>query len=323
MAILEPTAENRNLSLVALCGGVGGARLMRALDQLIPWAALTAVINVGDDETRYGVYVAADIDTVIYTLADIVGSRGWGIDGDATTIMNTLSRLGVDTTFHLGDRDFAHCLWRTQQLTEGSPLSVTASRLATALGVRPAVLPASDDPIATTVQIADGSWLGFQQYFVERAHRDEVRALRYDGADAAVAAPGVLDAIVEADAVIVAPSNPPLSIWPMLAIPNIRSAIEAHRCVIAVSPLFSGKALKGPAEQVLRSLGMGSGTDSILAAYDSLLDYLIVDSSDSADVTLSSTDVAITAVDTRLTPVGRAYDLIATIVRLAGDSDAT
>jgi LPPG:FO 2-phospho-L-lactate transferase len=323
MAILEPTAKNRNLSLVALCGGVGGARLMRALDELIPWAALTAVVNVGDDETRYGVHVAADIDTVLYTLADIVGPHGWGIDGDATTIMNTLSRLGVDTTFQLGDRDFAHCLWRTHQLAVGSPLSATTSRLAATLGVRPVVLPVSDDPIATAVQIADGSWLSFQQYFVERGHRDEVRALRYDGADTAVAAPGVLDAIAGADAVIVAPSNPPLSIWPMLAIPGIRSAVEVHRCVIAVSPLFSGKALKGPAEQVLLSLGMGSGTQSILAAYDSLVDYLIVDSSDSTDVALSSTDVTIEAADTRLTPVGRAHDLVTTIARLAGGSDAT
>ncbi len=322
MTILEPTANNRNLSLVALCGGVGGARLVRALDRLLPTASITAIVNVGDDEKRYGVHVAADIDTVLYTLSDIVGPHGWGIDGDTTTMMTTLNKLGVDTAFHLGDRDFAHCLWRTNRLSEGSSLSATTTHLATTLGVRPKVLPATDDPVATAVQIADGSWLTFQEYFVERGHRDEVRTLRYDGADVATAAPGVIDAIVNADAVIIAPSNPPLSIWPILAIPGIKHSLETHDRVIAVSPLFSGTALKGPARQVLESLGLGSGTASILAAYDALIDYLIIDDGDSADTQLSSARTVVEAVDTRLTPVDRAQDLVATITRLIGETNA-
>jgi LPPG:FO 2-phospho-L-lactate transferase len=323
VAILEPTANNRNLSLVALCGGVGGARLVRALDSLIPTAKTTAVVNIGDDESRYGVHVSADTDTVLYTLAGIMGPHGWGIDGDTTTIMTTLSRLGLDTTFQLGDQDFAHCLWRTIRLEQGMPLSATTAALALSLGIRPTILPATDDPIATSVQIADGSWLTFQEYFVERGHRDEVRSLRYEGADDAVAAPGVLEAIREADAVVIAPSNPPLSVWPILAVSSIRQAVEAHRRVIAVSPLFSGKALKGPAEHVLHSLGMGSGTQSILNAYDGLIDHLIVDTGDSADTLLSNPDVTVVAVDTRLDPVDRAQDLVAMIVGLSGGNDAT
>ncbi|VAV92114.1 Lactyl (2) diphospho-(5')guanosine:7,8-didemethyl-8-hydroxy-5-deazariboflavin 2-phospho-L-lactate transferase, partial [hydrothermal vent metagenome] len=159
-------------------------------------------------------------------------------------------------------------------------------------------------------------------YFVERGHRDEVRTLRYDGADVATAAPGVIDAIANADAVIIAPSNPPLSIWPILAIPGIRHSLETHDRVIAVSPLFSGTALKGPARQVLESLGLGSGTASILAAYDALIDYLIIDAGDSADTQLSNARTVVEAVDTRLTPVDRAQDLVATITRLIGETNA-
>lgn len=297
--------------------------MVRALDTLLPTAKITAVVNVGDDEMRYGVHVAADTDTVLYTLAGIVGPHGWGINGDTTTIMDTLSLLGLDTTFQLGDRDFAHCLWRTIKLEQGMPLSTTTAGLSRSLGVRPTILPATDDPIATSVQIADGSWLTFQEYFVERGHRDEVRSLRYEGADSAVAAPGVLDAIRLADAVIIAPSNPPLSVWPILAVSSVRQAVETHRRVIAVSPLFAGKALKGPAEQVLHSLGMGGGTRSILTAYEGLIDHLIVDTGDSADTLLSSADVTVASVDTRLDPVHRARDLVAMIQGLSGGNDAT
>ena len=310
MDILGPMADIRNLSLVALCGGVGGARLVNAVDKLLPTANLVAVVNVGDDEPRYGVHVAADLDTVLYTLAGVAGPHGWGIDGDTTTVMDTLSRLGVDTTFHIGDRDFAHCLWRSNQLAAGASLSSVTSKLASTLGVRPTVRPASDDVLSTWVQIDGITWISFQEYFVDRHHRDRVTALDFRGAADASPAPGVLDSISRADAIVIAPSNPPLSIWPMLAMPALRNAVEAHPCVIAISPLFAGAALKGPAANVLESLGVGSGTSSILAAYEAVIDYLIVDTEDAADVALSNEGVQVSVCETHLTPIGEATELV-------------
>ncbi len=282
-----------------LSGGVGGARLARGLAAVLPPQLLTVVVNVGDDDDMYGVRVCADLDTVLYTLAGIEGPEGWGIAGDAFRRLALLGREGADTWFRLGDRDFEHCRRRTDALQSGLPLSKATAQLAAGLGVEVPLLPTSDDPIRTRVRTAEG-WLGFQDYFVRRHHADEVLELRYEGADAAEPAPGVTEAIAAADLVVIAPSNPPLSIWPILAVRRIRAAVARAVRVVAVSPLFGGQALKGPAARVLASLGYPAGNAGIAAAYYGLLSDLVVDAADAADVALAGPGLTVHVADTRI-----------------------
>ena len=248
----------------------------------------------------YGSHVAADLDTVTYTLAGIEGPQGWGIAGDTFHVMDELSRRGVDTSFRLGDRDLATCLHRTEGLRSGRPLSTVTTEITQALGVAPRVLPATDDPVSTKVQISSGEWLAFQDYFVRRRHQDDVAALRYEGIEQARPAPGVLDAVMGADLVVIAPSNPPLSIWPILDIAGIRESVMSAAAVVAVSPLFGGKPLKGPADRVMGSLGLPSGTAGILRAYEGLLSSLVVDESDAEDRALSTPATRVVPADTRI-----------------------
>lgn len=274
------SAYRKDLPLVLLSGGVGGARLAQGLAPLC--SQLTIVVNTGDDERIYGLHVSPDLDTVLYTLAGIAGPRGWGIAEDEFKIMDHLASLGIDTGFQIGDQDFATNLYRTFRLDEGAPLSVVTRELAKRLDVETPVLPATDDIVPTRIRL-DGGWVSFQEYFVHRSHRDQVRAVDYEGAETARPAPGVLAAIDQAAAVLIAPSNPPLSIWPILAIPGIREALTAHSRVIAVSPLFGGKALKGPADSVMASLGLGSGNQAVANAYPDLVSDLVIDTGDTEE----------------------------------------
>ena len=285
-----------------MSGGVGGARLARALQRVMNPADLSVIVNVGDDENVYGTRVCADLDTVSYTLAGIEGIQGWGVADDTFNVMEALAAMGVDTAFRLGDRDLALCLRRTTELRAGVPLSEITAKITESLGVTTRVLPASDDEVRTRVRVSGGTWLDFQDYFVVRSHRDPVDAVRYDGAASAVPAPGVLEAIAAADLVIVAPSNPPLSIWPILAVPGIRDAISAGPRTVAMSPLFAGKALKGPADRVMAGLGLPPGNAGVMAAYEGLLTDLVIDQGDAADrAELAGGPVAVHAMDTRLT----------------------
>jgi LPPG:FO 2-phospho-L-lactate transferase len=248
----------------------------------------------------YGAHVSADLDTVVYTLAGIEGPHGWGIAEDTFGVMEELARRGVDTSFRLGDRDLATCLRRTEAINLGTPLSSITTEIARSLGVTTNVVPATNDRLQTRVQISDGTWLPFQEYFVKRQHRDEVIALEYRGAASGRAAPGVVEAIQAADLVVIAPSNPPLSIWPILELPGIREAVAGATDVVAISPLFGGKALKGPADKVLASLGLPAGTSGILAAYEGLIDTLIVDAADIDDERLGIPSTRVIAADTRI-----------------------
>lgn len=283
--------------ITLLAGGVGGARLARGLAAALEPESLTVIVNVGDDDRIYGAHVAADLDTVTYTLAGRQGTQGWGLAEDTFTVLGALDELGADTTFRLGDRDLATCLLRTVALDRGEPLSSVTAAICTALGVRQRVIPASDDPIRTKLLSSDGEWLDFQDYFVRRGHRDEVASIRYEGAASAAPAPGVLEAIAGADRVVIAPSNPPLSIHPILAVEDIAAAVAAAERVIAVSPLFKGKALKGPADRVMASLGLPPGNVGVLAAYDGLLSDLVIDTEDADDDELDGA-VAVHATDT-------------------------
>jgi len=299
--ILESIRRYSNHRATLLAGGVGGARMARALRAVLDPGHLTVVVNVGDDDERYGVHVSADPDTVLYTLAGIAGEHGWGRADDTTNIMDQLTKAGIDTTFMLGDKDFAMCLARTLMMESGTSLSDTIRHFSEHFGVTDvAILPATDDVLRTFVRTGD-EWLTFQEYFVERGHRDTVDEISYRGASTAMPAPGVIEAIESSDTVIIAPSNPPLSIWPILSIPAIDDAVRRHPRRVAVSPLFGGRPLKGPADSVMKGLGLLSGTAGILQAYDGLVDVLYIDEGDAADVGLArAAGVAILAANTNL-----------------------
>ncbi|MCL1600122.1 MAG: 2-phospho-L-lactate transferase CofD family protein [Actinomycetia bacterium] len=276
--------------------------MARALRHVLDPGHLTVVVNVGDDTKRYGVYVAADPDTVLYTLAGVVGPDGWGRADDTRKAMESLAVMGFDTTFTLGDKDLALCLARTEMLEDGMPLSDVTAALQLGLGLDDVtILPSSNDFLRTFVQIEGGEWLGFQEYFVDRSHADAVHAVAYHGAHEATAAPGVVAAIQSCDTLMVAPSNPPLSIWPILAVGEIDAAVRQHPRRVAVSPLFSGAALKGPAAEVMSGVGLAAGTRGILEAYRGFIDHLFIDSADAPDIALGPEfDVAIHASDTLL-----------------------
>lgn len=274
--------------------------MARALSGAVASERLTVIVNVGDDDFIYGVHVAADLDTVTYTLAGIEGPHGWGIADDTSQVVDQLTRRGMDTTFRLGDKDLATCLFRTQHLRLGTTLSTVTTQLAASFGVKSRVVPATDDPIRTMIELTDGQIISFQEYFVRRRHRDAVAALEYAGAGSSRPAPGVVEAIAAADLVVIAPSNPPLSIWPILSVPGVRNAVAEATNVVAVSPLFGGKALKGPAEEVMAAVGLTPGTRGVLEAYDGLLSTLVVDQDDKSDESLTTATTTVVAHDTRI-----------------------
>lgn len=299
------------MRVVQLSGGVGGARMARGLAAL-PEVELTVVVNVGDDAHNHGLRVSPDLDTVVYTLAGVEGPRGWGRAGDTFALNDELGRFGVDNTFQLGDRDLALKLFRTNEMSEGAALSEVTDSVARSFEIVARVVPATDDPLRTMVRLAEG-WVSFQEYFVDRRHRDDVLELRFDGAEAARPAAGVLTSIARADRVIIGPSNPPLSIWPILAVEEIRLAIAAHPSVVAVSPLIGGKTVKGPADRVLVSLGLASGNRGVAAAYDGLIDRLVIDRADRDDAA-SIDGIDVTATDTLITDPAAGTRLAAELV---------
>lgn len=277
--------------------------MARALRSIVAPGMLSIVVNVGDNTERYGVHIAADPDTVLYTLSGRIGPNGWGRADDTAHVMSELRELGVDTTFTLGDKDFALCAMRSAHLAGGGTLSSFTSTAADRFGLSDvSLLPATDDPLATMIETRESGWLDFQTYFVDRQHSETVTAVEYNGGTAAVPAPGVLDAINDADVLVVAPSNPPLSIWPILAVSEIRDTVAAHKHTVAVSPLFGGRPLKGPADVVMEGVGLSSGTTGILESYEGLLNTLWIDGVDEGDVSLGETfGVAVRTGNTRLT----------------------
>jgi LPPG:FO 2-phospho-L-lactate transferase len=320
--ILEARRENRNLSVALLSGGVGGARMAQGLARAVAADRLTVIVNVGDDDDLYGVRVCPDLDTVVYTLAGVAGAHGWGIAEDTFTVMDHLDALGVDTTFRLGDRDLATSMMRTDLLGEGRPLSEVTAVIAERLGVRQRVLPATDGPLRTWIQTLDLTWLPFQEYFVMRGHEDEIRKVMFEGTMAATPGPGVVEAITDADLVVIAPSNPVLSIWPIIAVTAIRRAVEAHDAVVGISPLFGGKPLRGPADRALASQGLPPGNEGVLAAYEGLLTDLVVDTGDASDTALSH-EVRIHVADTHVAEPGAATRFAEWLLETVGAAGAS
>jgi len=252
---------------------------------------LVAVVNTGDDLTLHGLHISPDIDTVVYTLAGLHNrTTGWGVATESWTVMAELETLGGETWFRLGDRDLGTHLYRTQRLTEGVPLHEVTGEIARARGLGMRILPMSDDPVRTHLVLAEdaddlaaGTEVPFQTYFVRLCHSVAVRSVRFDGAAIARPAPGVLEAIDEAETVIVCPSNPVVSVGPILAVPGVREALAARReQVVAVSPIVAGAALKGPADRLLEELGHESSVVGVARVYAGWVGTLVIDEQDAA-----------------------------------------
>jgi LPPG:FO 2-phospho-L-lactate transferase len=273
------------MKVTVLSGGVGGARFVQGLVDVVEPSDVTVVGNVGDDLEVLGVHVSPDLDSILYALAGLNDEgRGWGRADETWRVLETVGSLGGEDWFRLGDLDLGLHLVRTQALRAGAPLSRVTLQLARALGIEPRLLPATDDRLRTWIQTPAGEF-SFQEWFVARGHRDEVDAVRFEGEESATAAPGVLEAIAGADVILLAPSNPYVSIGPILAVAPIREALAARRVPsIAISPLIGGRAVKGPADRMLARLAGGTSPAHVAGSYPGLIDALLVDEADADDL---------------------------------------
>ena len=269
--------------IVTLAGGVGAARFLEGLVQVVPPEDVTAIVNTGDDFELHGLSISPDLDIVTCTLAGLIDqAQGWGIAGDTLECMGWLGRLGAPTWFALGDRDLALHIQRTALLRAGHTLSEVADQFRRALGVAVRILPMSDQPVPTHVLTPVGE-LHFEEYFVQRRAQDEVLGVRYVGVETARPAPGLLEAIRAAEAVLIAPSNPIVSVGTILALPGVRSALQETRApVVAVSPIVGGAAIKGPAAPLMRAQGLEVSARGVAACYQGIADALVIDQVDAA-----------------------------------------
>jgi len=269
------------VNVVALAGGVGGAKLAAGLQRALPVGDLTVVVNTADDFDLWGLRICPDLDTVTYTLAGLANrEQGWGVEDESFRMLSMLQRYGEDAWFKLGDRDLATHVLRTHLLRTGSTLSEATARLNSSLGVPSRVLPMADEPVSTVVETPEGP-LEFQEYFVRRRQRDEVLGGRFRGIEDARPTIGVLEAVAEADAVILCPSNPIVSIGPILALPGMRDALlDSAAPKVAVSPIVGGRALKGPADRMLHSLGHEVSALGVARIYAGLVESFVIDNAD-------------------------------------------
>ena len=267
--------------IVVLTGGTGGTKLVQGLQQVGAPEELTIIVNTGDDIEWWGLHVSPDVDSVLYGLSGLLSrERGWGVDNDSFRCLDRMKQLGQPSWFSLGDLDLATHLTRTAMLRAGNSLSEATAELAKKLGIRARVLPMSDERISTMLDTDKGT-LTFQEYFVRERHQVEVRGVRFEGAASAHPAPGVIESIEVAEAIIFAPSNPVTSIGPILAVPGIRDALRRSRAPIAaVSPVIGGAAVSGPAAALMRMMGWPSTIAGVARAYGDFLDVLIADRAD-------------------------------------------
>jgi LPPG:FO 2-phospho-L-lactate transferase len=267
--------------IVALAGGVGGAKLAHGLAMSLPPEELTVIVNTADDFELFGLHISPDLDTVLYTLGGIANpATGWGIAGDTHNTLEAIGRYGRKLWFQLGDRDFATHILRTERLREGIGLSEVMAELAAALGVGCALLPMTNDRVATKIQTADGL-LDFQDYFVARRQEDEVVDVVFEGAETAWPLESALEAIGAAELIVICPSNPIVSVGPIFAISGYLEAVKSSPApVVAVSPIVGGKALKGPADKMLSSLGHEVSAAGVAAIYQGFVDGLVIDEVD-------------------------------------------
>ena len=274
--------------IAALAGGVGAARMLGGLTAVVPAEEITAVVNTGDDTVLHGLHISPDLDTVTYTLAGMINRQnGWGLEGETWAAMTELRAYSGDRLgwFNLGDRDIGTHLYRTTRLSEGAPLSVITAEIAARWGLALRILPMTDDRVETRIVVADGTPGGrevaFQEYFVRARHSVPVISVRFDGIEQAGPAPGVLEAVASADVVVICPSNPIVSIGPVLAVPGIAAAVKARReDTVAVSPIIAGRALKGPADRMLTELGEEASAAGVARMWAPYAAALVIDEAD-------------------------------------------
>lgn len=316
------SSENGHGKVVALCGGVGGAKLVLGLDRILPAGHLTVIINTGDDFEHLGFRISPDVDTVAYTLAELANPEtGWGRRDETWSFMETLSALGGESWFQLGDRDLALHAERTRKLREGETLTDVTRAIGERLGITSHLLPMSDNPVSTIVETENGP-LPFQRYFVAEKAAPRVRSLRYVGAEAATTTPAVGQALADPDlaCVIIAPSNPYLSIDPLLAIGDLRQAVVTCGApVLAVSPIIAGAAVKGPTAKIMKELAIPVTPAAIARHYDGLIDGFILDRRD-AEVA-DEIDMPVCVEDTLMTSLERKTELARSILDFAGRID--
>jgi len=305
------------VNVVVLSGGVGGARFLRGVLGVVDPGNVSIVGNVADDIEVLGLRVSPDLDSILYTLTGRADEeRGWGRAGETWQALETVAELGGESWFMLGDRDLGLHLVRTELLRQGVPLSEATERITHALGLEALLLPATDDPLRTFIETAAGTF-PFQTWFVARGHRDEVDAVHYAGSPDARPAPGVLESLAAADVILIAPSNPYVSIGPILAVAEIRAALEQRTVpCVAVSPLIGGRAVKGPADRMLQRLAGGTTAAHVASCYTGLIDALVIDEADApADL---GRDVRSVATHTLMTDAEAARRLAATALDAAG-----
>jgi LPPG:FO 2-phospho-L-lactate transferase len=314
------------MNVVALAGGVGAGKFLRGLVRVVDPSELTAIVNTGDDLTLHGLHISPDLDSVMYWLAGVADrERGWGRDRESARTLEEIRRLGGASWFGLGDLDLATHLVRTQLLSEGRPLSDATAHLAERFGIRSTLLPMSDDPVTTMVHALDegeeGLYMHFQVYWVQRGGRDEVKAVRFEGADAAAPTPGSLEAIAAADAVLICPSNPVVSIAPILAVPGIADAVRARDGgVVGISPIVAGAPLRGMADRLMPAAGLEVSAYGAAAAYPGLLSGWVIDERD-ADLAPRIEDelgLRVTATDSIMTNDAAAERLARAALELTG-----
>lgn len=306
--------------IAVLAGGVGAARLLRGLVRVVDPADVIVVANTGDDLVLHGLHVSPDLDTITYTLAEAGNPEtGWGLAGETWQAMDALDRYGGPSWFRLGDRDLGTHLFRTGRLSEGAGLAGVTAEIAAAWELGFQLLPATEDHLRTMVTLADGGEVGFQEYFVGLRHDVPVSGIRFEGADDALPGPGVLEAITTAEAVVVAPSNPLVSIAPILAVPGIADVLKERRTTnVAVSPIVGGSALKGPADRMLAEMGHESSVVGVARLYRDLVATLVIDRVDAdladeveaegvrcvvTDTVMRTTDVAVALAKTAIEAV--------------------
>ena len=269
--------------ICVLAGGVGAARLLDGLKDVVPAEEITAIVNTGDDAIMHGLYICPDIDTVTYTLAGVNNvETGWGLKGETWLAMESLEKLGGKTWFNLGDRDLATHLYRTDRLSEGAGLKQITAEITSAMGISVNLLPMTEDRLETMVTLLESDdEISFQEYFVKHRHDVSVSSVRFKGSAEAKATSGVVDAIENAEIVIIAPSNPIVSIAPIFSITQISDAVKARKeDVVAVSPIVAGAALKGPADRLLNELGHEASVEGVARYYQDWISTLVIDTAD-------------------------------------------
>ena len=308
-------------SVVTLAGGVGAAKLLAGLVRAHPPDDLLAVVNTADDTVLHGLHVSPDLDTVVYTLAGAVNpDTGWGLAGETWQAMDALDRYGGITWFRLGDRDLATHLYRTHRLGQGADLATVTAEIAEAWGLELGVLPVTNDRIETRVTTVDEGEIGFQDYFVRRRHDVPVTAIRVAGSERAQPAPGLIETLASAASIIIAPSNPIVSIGPVLEVPGVRDAVAARRdAVVAVSPIVGGAALKGPADRLMRELGHECSVVGVARLYHDVAGTLVIDEADARLAReVEATGVSCIVAPTVMDGVESAAELARTVLNCTG-----